>query len=92
MPVQDAPMRLGDKLKAIRLHLGFTLEEMAAAVGKTGLSRRARVHEWETGKREPDYGSLLAYARLVGASTDVLLDDSLDLILRPYGKPAEKRD
>jgi DNA-binding XRE family transcriptional regulator len=72
---------LGIKLKVIREHLGYTQEEMAEAVGKEGVSRRARVHEWEKGLREPDLACLFAYARLVGISTDDLLDDSAELKL-----------
>jgi hypothetical protein len=33
----------------------------------------------ERGEREPPLLLLLAYARLIGISTDVLIDDSLDL-------------
>jgi DNA-binding XRE family transcriptional regulator len=72
---------LGIKLKTIRDHLGYTQEEMAAAVGKEGISRRSRIHEWEKGLREPDLACLLAYARLVGISTDTLLDDNVELTL-----------
>lgn len=78
---REIPLRLGTKLRAIRLHLGYTLEQMADAVGKTGASRRTRVHEWETGKRQPDLSCLLAYAQLANVSTDVLIDDRLDLVL-----------
>ena len=73
---------LGIKLKTIREHLGYTQEEMAAAVGKKGKSRRSRVHEWEKGLREPDLACLLTYARLVGISTDDLLDDDVKLRLQ----------
>lgn len=73
---------LGMKLKKIRTHLGYTQEEMAAAVGKTGKSRRSRVHEWENGLREPDLGCLLAYAKLVGISTDLLIDDEMSLVIQ----------
>ena len=81
MTSKGIPLKLGPKLKAIRLHLGYTLEQMAEAVGKTGSSRRTRVHEWEAGKRQPDLTCLLAYSRLAGVSTDVLIDDRLDLDL-----------
>ena len=70
---------LGSKLKTIRERLGYTQEEMAQAVGKAGTSRRSRVHEWEKGLREPDLSCLLAYARLVGISTDDLLDDDIEI-------------
>lgn len=72
---------LGTKLKAIRHHLGYTQEEMAAAVGKTGKSRRSRIHEWERGLREPELSCLSAYARLAGVSADDLLDDAVELRL-----------
>lgn len=81
MTPKSMPRKLGLKLKAIRLHLGYTLEQMAQAVGKTGASRRTRVHEWESGKRQPDLTCLLAYAQLADVSTDVLIDDRLNLDL-----------
>ena len=34
---------------------------------------------YETGKREPPYPVLLKYARFVGISTDILIDDKVDL-------------
>lgn len=81
MSSQKEPVMLGRKLKDIRLYLGYTLDEMAAAVGKEGKSRRARVYEWENGVRVPDYSCLLAYARLVDVSTDDLIDDAIQLQL-----------
>jgi DNA-binding XRE family transcriptional regulator len=82
MTPKEIPHNLGPKLKAIRLHLGYTLEQMAEAVGKPGASRRTRVHEWEGGKRQPDLNCLLAYARLASVSTDVLIDDRFELNLK----------
>lgn len=76
------PANLGEKLKAIRLHLGLTQEEMAKAVGKEGISRRARISEWEAGIREPDLDCLLGYARLANVTTDELLDDNAELPLK----------
>lgn len=78
MPPRRVPVKLGDKLRAIRLHLGYTLDEMAEAVGKKGVSRRARVYEWEKGIRQPELDCLLAYAKLSGLSTDELIDDSVE--------------
>jgi transcriptional regulator with XRE-family HTH domain len=37
------------------------------------------ISEYERGKREPPLLVLLKYARLVKVSTDVLIDDKLDL-------------
>ena len=83
MPTVKHLNNLSNKLKIIRKHLGYTQEEMAAAVGKEGISRRARVHEWEKGLREPALLCLVAYARLAGISTDDLLDDDVELRLQP---------
>lgn len=74
MPKQS-PKRLGDKLRAIREYKGWTLDQMAEAVGRTEASRRARVYEWEQGDREPDLLTIKAYAEIAGVSTDVLIDD-----------------
>ncbi len=78
---KQLPTKLGKKLKSIRENLNFTLDEMAEALGRDDQGRRSRVHEWETGKRRPDLASLLAYARLAGVSTDVLIDDESELNL-----------
>jgi len=79
MAPRPIPKRLGGKLRAIREHKRWTLDQMAEAVGKVGASRRSRVYEWEVGTRQPDLPALLTYARLVGISTDVLIDDDLEL-------------
>jgi hypothetical protein len=39
---------------------------------------RGYVSQFEAGRREPVLVVLLAYARLAGVSTDVLIDDKLD--------------
>ena len=78
---KQAPTRLGGKLRLIREHLNFTLEEMAEAIGRRETGRRSRIHEWETNKRQPDLVSLLGYAQLAGVSTDELIDDDVDLTL-----------
>ena len=79
MTAKRIPKRLGEKLKLIREHKGLTLEQMADVVGKTGRSRRTRVYEWENGIRQPDLFIILQYAKLINASTDVLIDDDLEL-------------
>lgn len=81
MAARKIPENLGPKLKAIREHFGYTLNQMADAVGKKGKSRRTRVYEWENGSRQPDLECLLAYAELVDLSTDELIDDSVVLRL-----------
>jgi transcriptional regulator with XRE-family HTH domain len=79
MTAKRIPKRLGEKLKLIREYKGWTLEQMADVVGKTGQSRRTRVFEWENGIRQPDLHILLQYAKLMSISTDVLIDDDLEL-------------
>jgi len=81
MTARPIPKRLGEKLHAIRKHKGWSLDQMAEVVGRTETSRRARVHEWEQGTRQPDLAALLVYARLAGVSTDVLIDDETELKL-----------
>jgi transcriptional regulator with XRE-family HTH domain len=44
---------------------------------------RNYISDFENNKREPDYLTLLAYARSYGISTDYLIDDSLDLPKKP---------
>jgi transcriptional regulator with XRE-family HTH domain len=85
MAPKPIPKRLGEKLQAIREHRGWTLDQMADAVGKTGTSRRTRVYEWEKGLRQPDLLALMAYAQLAGVSTDVLIDDDRYLDLEGSG-------
>jgi transcriptional regulator with XRE-family HTH domain len=41
-----------------------------------------RISEYELGKREPLLLVLLAYARVANISTDVLIDDEMDLPAR----------
>lgn len=71
------PQRLASKLLQIRQSLGLSQSQLARliAVGVT----TARISEYESGVREPSLIRLLAYAYLVGVSTDKLIDDAEDL-------------
>lgn len=71
------PARLGEKLLAIRQGLGMSQTEICKALG-LNLNYSA-ISNYELGTREPPLPTLLDYARLVGISTDVLIDDKLDL-------------
>lgn len=76
------PRRLSNKLKRIRNGLEFTQREMARQLKRR--VPRASIHpghisQFENGTREPSLLVLLAYARLAGISTDVLIDDGLEL-------------
>lgn len=80
------PERLAEKLIQIRTALGLSQNELIRKLD-VDLTQN-RISEYETGKGEPPLPVLLRYARLVGISTDVLIDDELDL---PVKIPATKR-
>jgi transcriptional regulator with XRE-family HTH domain len=71
------PERLAEKLIQIRVALGLSQNELIRRLD-VDLTQN-RISEYETGKGEPPLLILLKYARLVGISTDVLIDDELDL-------------
>jgi transcriptional regulator with XRE-family HTH domain len=68
-------MKLKDKLKLIREHLGYTQDHIAERFGLSSDSRRARVSEWESGKGEPGRVILLKYAELAKLDVKRLIDD-----------------
>jgi len=76
---RQKPERLAEKLKQIRLSLGLSQDGMLERLGLTEEYFRSRISAYELGNREPPLPVLLKYARLVGISTDVLIDDELDL-------------
>jgi transcriptional regulator with XRE-family HTH domain len=83
----DAPKRMGQKVKAIRLGLGFTQQQMYDLLKSKG----AKIHLgyiglYESDDRLPSHMGTLAYARAVGISTDILIDDELDLSKKLPGK------
>ena len=73
-----SPRRLGEKLFQIRARLNLTQRQMLDRIGLTDY-HHAFVSMWERGLREPPLIALLRYARSIGASTDALIDDDLDL-------------
>ena len=72
------PARLAVKLLAIREALGISQAEMVKRLDFPRI-HPAHVSGYERGEREPPLPVLLRYARLVKVSTDVLIDDELDL-------------
>lgn len=72
------PEHLAGKLLAIRQALGVSQAEMFKRLDFPKL-HPAHVSGYERGEREPPLAVLLRYARLAGISTDVLIDDDLDL-------------
>jgi transcriptional regulator with XRE-family HTH domain len=83
------PARLPEKLLQIRLALGFSQGEMIRRLELNNLTRTT-VSAYEVGTSEPPLPVLLKYARLVGISTDVLIDDELDLPAKLPAKPRHK--
>lgn len=73
------PERLAEKLRQIRLALGVSQAEMLMRLGFDDVFEYRRISEYELGKIEPPLAVLLAYARDVNVSTDVLIDDQMDL-------------
>jgi transcriptional regulator with XRE-family HTH domain len=76
------PERLAEKLLQIRLALGLSQTEMLKRLGFEGRITYHRISNYERGTGEPPLPILLQYARLAGVSTDVLIDDELDLIAK----------
>jgi transcriptional regulator with XRE-family HTH domain len=72
------PKRLAAKLVAIRNSFNLSQNELVERLGMDGVVR-STISSYERGVREPPYLTLLKYARLAGVSTDVLIDDDLDL-------------
>jgi transcriptional regulator with XRE-family HTH domain len=74
------PRRLGEKLRQIRAALNLTLEQLIERLDyQDSPIYPTNISGMERGEREPPLPLLLAYARLAGVSTDVLIDDELDL-------------
>jgi len=73
------PERLAEKLLQIRLTLGLSQSEMHRRLGVGEMIEFKRISDYELGNREPSLMVLLAYARAVNVSTDVLIDDAMDL-------------
>lgn len=84
------PKRLSEKLLQIRLALGLSQGEMLRRLELHETLTRTTVSAYEVGTSEPPLPVLLKYARLVGISTDVLIDDELDLPAKLPAKPKHK--
>lgn len=74
---------LGRKLLQIRNSLGLSQTEMLKRLGAEDLISYKQISKYETGVTEPPLIILLAYAQAVNVSTDVLIDDKLELPKKP---------
>jgi transcriptional regulator with XRE-family HTH domain len=82
------PKRLAEKLRRIREALGLSQSEMWHRLGVEDLIVMKQISAYEVGNREPTLMVLLRYARVAGVSTDMLIDDEMDL---PAKLPAKRR-
>jgi transcriptional regulator with XRE-family HTH domain len=82
------PRRLARKLRQVRINLGLTQADMVKQLKFRGIYQ-GHISEYERGVREPPYLVLLRYARMSKISTDVFIDDELDL---PRSPKAQKSD
>lgn len=69
------PERLAEKLLALRRKLGVSQLKLSRQLSVDAV----RVHEYETGRREPNLMVLLRYARLTQVSVESLIDDEIEL-------------
>lgn len=76
------PERLAAKLLQIRNALGVSQVEMVKRLDYPKI-HPAHISGYERGEREPPLPLLLTYARLAKISTDVLIDDEVDLPEKP---------
>ena len=76
--VRLRPKKLGKKLKQIREILELSQVGMAEALDFPTV-HPTNISGYERGLREPPYPVLLKYARLVKVSTDILIDDKLEI-------------
>ena len=75
------PVKLAKKLKEIRVHLGFSQNEMLQALNLAEKSNRSLISGFELGTKEPSLLTLIAYADLVDITVDTIVRDNLDLDL-----------
>jgi transcriptional regulator with XRE-family HTH domain len=88
---RQRPARLAEKLLQIRMNLGLSQNELISRLGLTDKLLREDISNFERDVREPSLEMLLRYARSVGISTDVLIDDEMDLPARLLKPSTTKR-
>lgn len=76
---RQKPQKLAEKLLQIRSNLGLSQNELIRCLGLENEITQSRVSGYELGTREPSLPTLLKYARAAGISTDILIDDEVDL-------------
>lgn len=82
---REKPARLAEKLLQIRTSLELSQNGLIGKLGLTNRLTQSQVAAFERGAREPSLLVLLAYAKVARVSTDVLIDDGLNLPKRLTG-------
>lgn len=73
------PEKLGKKLLEIRQSLDLSQSQMYNQLDVEDFISHKQLSKYELGITEPPLVILLRYARVAGISTDVLIDDEMDL-------------
>ena len=76
---RQRPERLAEKLFRIREALGLSQSGLLSLLGLEDSISYKKISDFERGSREPSLLIILRYARAANVSTDVLIDDDLDL-------------
>ena len=84
------PKRLAEKLARIREALGVSQSEMLRRLEAEDQIDYTAISKYELGRNEPSLIILLQYARVANVSTDVLIDDRLDLPAKLPTKPKHR--
>jgi len=74
---RNKPLKLSEKLLAIRKRLRMSQTEMARALELK--VHYSAVSNFELGTREPDLLIVLRYARLAGVPMEAIVDDQMSL-------------
>jgi transcriptional regulator with XRE-family HTH domain len=74
-----APKRLSEKLLKIRESFGDSQAAFLERLGNPESILQTSISAYERGRREPPLLILLKYAKIANTSTDILIDDSLNL-------------
>lgn len=74
---RNKPVKLSQKLLAIRKRMRMSQTEMARALELK--VHYSAVSNYELGTREPDLIVVLRYARLAGVPMEMLVDDKMNL-------------
>lgn len=76
------PRHLAKKLLQIRLSFGLSQSQIAKRIG---VQEYSTISKYELDKNEPPLSILLAYAKVAGISTDLLIDDNVGVDALAFG-------